>query len=147
MIGRVLALTVIGFGFVAALAWLTSWPFALYCYGALMASLHVHQAGTTLTAWADTPSPRAVGSRPLWMSSGGATLTFSLAALSLSLFAVFLVMTPLLIGAIWFRWWWGLVGLPLGVLGAGLSLPKVPGPVRLGVGSIVCVGAAVALVL
>jgi hypothetical protein len=103
----------IGLGFVALLAWLTNWPYALYCHGALMAGMGAHQASSA--------SPLDV---PLWMSAGGGRLFLTLVKL-VSL------LSPLVLGLVWFRWWWGFAGYACGAVGAGLTFPILPMIVRL----------------
>jgi hypothetical protein len=125
---RMLVFALIGLGFVALLCWVTNWPFAVFCWGVLMAGVAAHQAGSA--------SPLDL---PGWMSSGGAKLV-------LSLIGLFSLVSPFLIGVIWFRWWWGLVGYVLGGLGAGLSQPILPGIPRLLLGLLLSLGAAVAFV-
>ena len=126
---RMLVFALIGLGFVGLLGWLTNWPFAVYCYGVLMAGVTAHQAGSA--------SPLDV---PRWMSSAGGKVF-------LLLIGLFSLVSPLLIGVIWFRWWWGLAGYVLGGLGAGLSQPVLSGILRLLLGLLLSFGAGVALAL
>ena len=121
---RLSLLSVIGLGFVALLARLTSWPFAFYCYGALSAALATHQARSA--------TPFDV---PLWMSG-------SRGQLFLYLMAIFSICSPPLLGIIWFQWWWGFAGWVLGGIGAAMSPPSSPIALRLIGGLILCVGAA-----
>jgi hypothetical protein len=71
-----------GLLFVALLGWLTSWPFALYSFGVLMAGLAGHQAGSA--SLLDVPG---------WMSSEGGKLF-------LLLIGLFSLVSPFLIGLI-----------------------------------------------
>lgn len=109
---------------VVALAWLTTWAFAVFCFGILSAGFAAQQARGA-RPW----------ELPLWMSSGGGTLFLQL----VSLLGVVL---PLLVGVVAFRWWWGLVAYPLATLGAGLTSAIAPGVVRLLIGLLLCAGTA-----
>lgn len=121
---RLVALNLVGLGFAAILAWLTSLPFALYCVGAVMAGVYAHQ------------SKRApIGALPPWASA-------PIGRVLLQVVGVACLVTPLLIGLVWFRWWWGFAGFPLGALGAGFILPSLPGPARLLLGLVLCAAAA-----
>ena len=123
---RKFVLALIALGFIALLEWLTNRPFALYCYGALMVGVAAHQAGSASVL--DVPV--------VWSSAGG--------KLFLALVGLFSAVSPLLIGVIWFRWWWGLAGYALGGLGTALSSPILPGNLilRLFLGAVLCMGSA-----
>jgi hypothetical protein len=123
-----IALAIIGVVAGALLGWVTSWAFALFAFGALLAGVAANQMTRA--------SPAEV---PLWASSGSGQLALTVVML-LSL------LSPLLIGAIWFRWWWGLVGYAAGGLAAATLAPVLGNPgARLALGSLVAVGAAIAL--
>lgn len=125
---RTLMLALVGLGLIAVLGWLTNRPFALYSYGVLMAGVAANQAVSA-----------RVSDVPLWMSSGGGRLCLSAVGL-------FSLVSPVLIGIIWFRWWWGLAGYALGGLGVVLSSPMFPGVARLLLGLVLCLGSALWLV-
>jgi TPR repeat protein len=105
---RRLSFIVAGLVCVAALGWLTSYAFAVFAYGALLAA-------TTSDGAVSRPAYA-----PPWMSTGGGRAF-------LALVQILGFMLPLLIGVVWFRWWWGFVGLALSVLSVPLIQPKIPG--------------------
>ena len=121
---RMVTMAGVGLGFVAVLGWLTNWSYALYCYSVLMAGVAAQQARSA--------TPLDV---PLWMSSPGGRVFLSLVGLVA-------LASPFLLGAAWFRWWWGFAGYVLGGLGVGLSMPLLPGVARLFLGLLLSLGAA-----
>lgn len=87
--------------FLVLVAWLTHWTFALFCFGSVYAGLAATGAART-----------AVPDKPRWMSSPAGRLLVT--SISTQSFGVL----PLLVGLVWFHWWWGPVGYLLVAVGA-----------------------------
>jgi hypothetical protein len=103
----------IGLALMAGLTWTTNWQFTAYCCGAALAGAAAYDAGKANLA-----------DVPLWMSSAAGQLFLALVGLAATL-------SPLLVGVIWFRWWWGLAGY-VGGIGAMMASPSfLPLTVRL----------------
>ncbi len=124
-----LLLMVVGSAFVGGLAWLTSWPYAVYAFGMMYAGVASQQAASA--------SPLEV---PMWMSSDGGKLVLTLVT-AVALF------TPLLMGFIWYRWWWGVAAYILAGIGAALWQPAFSAIVRFFLGLLIGVSAAVSLAM
>jgi hypothetical protein len=112
---RLFRMTVIaaaGLAFVALLGKVTSAPYALFCYGTLMAGY----SASELVEAANRRSldvPVILVLKPIWK------LPFTLIY-----FLGFLA--PPLVGLIWFRWWWGLAAYGLAGVGVAFSMPIFP---------------------
>lgn len=98
-------LVLVGVGFVALLAKATNWPFALFCYGAMITGVATEQL--LRNSW----NPLDV---PIWVSSANGKLF-------LRVIGIICLISPLLIGIIYFKWWWGFVGLVLAGIGTAMS--------------------------
>jgi len=101
----------VGFAFVALLGKVTSAPYALFCYGTLMAGLSAsellaaaNRCDPTLPVYLFKPVPKLI--------------------LALIYFLGFLA--PPLVGLIWFRWWWGLAAYCLAGIGVASFMPIFP---------------------
>jgi hypothetical protein len=119
----------VGLAFVALLGKATSVPYALFCYGTLMAGFSANEIGEA--------ADRQDVNVPYYLSE-------PVGRLVLTLIYILGFLAPPLVGLIWFRWWWGLAAYCLAGVGVASSTPMFPWHLlRVPVGILVMLGAVV----
>jgi hypothetical protein len=108
---RMTVIAAVGLAFVALLGKVTSAPYALFCYGTLMAGFSAHELLAAANRW-DPTLP--------------ACLFEPVGKLILALIYFLGFLAPPLVGLIWFRWWWGPAAYCLAGVGVGFSTPIFP---------------------